>query len=124
MKLKYIIGAVIIIGFVIMGAFSLKNTMSPYITIDEAKKTGSQCQIKGSVIPGSAKFDMETNLFHFTLVDDNADEMKVVYNGVKPGNFDEAKHVVVMGKFQNGHFEAGQLLIKCPSKYEAESIKQ
>ncbi|MCK5075000.1 MAG: cytochrome c maturation protein CcmE [Calditrichia bacterium] len=120
MKLKYITGAVIIIGFLIMGAFSLKSTMSPYITIKEAKQTGSQCQIKGSVIPGSTKFNMETNLFQFTLIDDNNEELNVIYNGVKPGNFDQATYVVVMGQYKNDHFKAGQLLVKCPSKYEAE----
>ena len=121
MKIKYIVGAVIVISFLILGAFSLKSTMSPYITVDEAKQTGSQCQIKGSVLPGSADFDLEAGVFQFILIDDNNDKIKVSYKGVKPGNFDQAKHVVIMGKFEKGHFNAGQLLVKCPSKYEAEN---
>ena len=122
MKVKFIIGAIIVIGFIVLGAYSLKSNMSPYITINEAKFTGDQCQVKGSVIPGSAKFDMENNIFQFILVDDSQEEMLVHYHGVKPGNFDEAVHVVAMGKYKGDHFEAGQLLVKCPSKYEAEKI--
>ena len=122
MKIKYIIGIIIILGFIVLGAISLKSTMSPYVTIPEAMESGSQCQVKGKVIAGSARFNMDSNVFHFTIADDSGQEMRVVFHGVKPGNFDQATHVVAMGKYMDDHFEASQLLIKCPSKYEAEEI--
>ena len=31
--------------------------------------------------------------------------------------------VVAIGKFAGDHFEAQQLLVKCPSKYQAEADK-
>ena len=44
--------------------------------------------------------------------------MKILYNGVKPGNFEQATEIVAIGQYQNGGFEADQLLVKCPSKYQ------
>ena len=49
--------------------------------------------------------------------------MLVRYKGVKPDNFDEAYHVVAIGKYTGDAFAADKLLIKCPSKYEAEKGK-
>ena len=45
----------------------------------------------------------------------------MTYRGVIPGNFDQAKMVVAIGRYRGDHFEAEQLLIKCPSKYQAEA---
>ena len=38
-------------------------------------------------------------------------------------NTPEAVSIVAIGKYQGTHFEASQLLVKCPSKYQAESDK-
>jgi cytochrome c-type biogenesis protein CcmE len=45
-------------------------------------------------------------------------QIKVSYQGVKPGNFDQATEIVAIGEYQQGVFEADQLLVKCPSKYQ------
>lgn len=122
MKIKIIVGSIIVIGLIVVAALTLRSTMTPYVTVKEAKLTGSQCQVKGEVVPGSAIFDLDKKIFRFKLVDKNNDIVDVIHNGVKPGNFDQAKEVVVIGKFQNGIFEANQILVKCPSKYEAEGV--
>jgi cytochrome c-type biogenesis protein CcmE len=44
--------------------------------------------------------------------------MQVVYDGVKPGNFEEAVQIVAIGRYQDDAFHAEQLLVKCPSKYQ------
>ena len=49
--------------------------------------------------------------------------MKVTYDGAKPGNFDQASHVVCVGKYNNGVFVAKELLIKCPSKYQEQGTQ-
>jgi cytochrome c-type biogenesis protein CcmE len=46
--------------------------------------------------------------------------MPVQYHGVIPGNFDQATMVVAIGRYKGDHFEAEQLLVKCPSKYQTE----
>jgi cytochrome c-type biogenesis protein CcmE len=52
------------------------------------------------------------------MSDDQGEVMPVVFTGVKPGNFDEAEKVVVIGTFKEGAFHANQILVKCPSKYD------
>ena len=44
--------------------------------------------------------------------------MQVKYTGTMPGNFSQASHAVCLGKYDGKVFEADQLLIKCPSKYQ------
>ncbi len=123
MKIKIIIGSIIVIGLIALAAVTLRSTMTPYVTIKEAKLSQSQCQVKGEVVPGSAVFDMEKKIFRFKLEDENHEVIDVIHNGVKPGNFDQATEVVVIGKYENGLFNAKQILVKCPSKYEAEGVQ-
>ncbi len=37
--------------------------------------------------------------------------------------FDQATSIVAIGHYRADHFEAEQLLVKCPSKYQAEAEK-
>lgn len=122
MNIKYIVGGIVILAFIVLAAFTMKSTMTPYVSIEEAKMTGMNCQVKGTVVSGSAVFDMNDNIFKFQLADERNDIIQVIHNGVKPGNFDQATEVVVMGSYKNGIFNAGQILVKCPSKYEAEGV--
>lgn len=61
------------------------------------------------------------NLFEFYMVDDKGAESKVIYKGTKPDGFDQTEKIVVAGKYNNDHFQATQILMKCPSKYVDES---
>ena len=56
-------------------------------------------------------------------MDDNGNEMKVIYEGTIPNNFESAQSVVVTGKYKEGYFHAKDILTKCPSKYEEENVK-
>ncbi len=46
--------------------------------------------------------------------------MEVRYHGQKPDQFDQAHHIVAIGRYDGTAFQADKLLIKCPSKYEKE----
>lgn len=59
------------------------------------------------------------NKFSFYLIDDKGLERKVIYNSVKPQDFEKSEKVVVIGSMQNDEFVASSLLLKCPSKYNA-----
>ena len=66
--------------------------------------------------------DRENKTFSFFMVDENGNEMKVIYNGTIPNNFETATSVVVTGKYQNGYFHAKDILTKCPSKYQEKDV--
>lgn len=122
MRTKYIIGAVIIVVFTVWAGISFKSTLTPYVSIAEAKQSGKTVQVKGERLD-NGQFDTDKHLFTFEIRDEHGEKLKVTYDGPKPGNFDQASHVVCVGKYANGVFVAKELLIKCPSKYQEEGTQ-
>jgi len=123
MKPKFIVGIVVIIALIIFAGINLTKSLTPYVTLKEAKASQSVVQFKGSRVNGSEHYDTEKKVFSFKLIDAKGDECEVVYGGVKPSNFGQATEIVAIGKYVNDRFEAHQLLVKCPSKYQAEESK-
>lgn len=120
MKSKYIIGISIIVVFIVFAAINLSKSLTPYVSVDEARRSHSVVQVKGQRVDGSEHFDIQQKLFTFKMKDEKGEEFEVIYHGVKPANLEQATEVVVIGRFNEGKFEADQLLVKCPSKYQAE----
>ncbi len=60
---------------------------------------------------------MDANVFTFYLKDQQGIERKVLLHKSKPQDFDKSEQIVVIGKANNGIFEAKDILTKCPSKY-------
>ena len=122
MKNKYIFGGFIIVVFIgIMGYLftqtniKYENDFAKIINSDKTiKATGAWVKEKNYYV------DNEKNLFSFYMVDNNGVEIKVVYNGAIPNNFESSTSVVVTGKYVNGSFQATEILTKCPSKYESQ----
>ncbi len=47
--------------------------------------------------------------------------LPVVYKGVKPDTFEQGESVVAEGRLgSDGVFQASNILVKCPSKYESQ----
>lgn len=119
MRSKYIIGGLVIVVFTIWAGISFNSALTPYVTVAEAKASNNVVQIKGERL-GNGNFDIEKNVFTFRIKDENGTEVDVIYDGPKPGNFDQASHVVCVGKYSGEQFHATELLVKCPSKYQEE----
>ena len=122
MKSKYIFGIVIIVGFIIWAGISFNKTLTPYVSIAEAKSSSAVVQVKGKRADGGT-FDTTDNLFTFNLIDEKGEQITVIYDGAKPGNFEQATEVVCVGQYENGKFYAKEILVKCPSKYTEEEKK-
>ncbi len=121
MRTKYLIGIVIIVIFVVFGALSFRKTLTPYVSFQEARRSGATVQLIGKVEFSEVKYDIEAHQLHFPIVNENQERMMVAYQGIKPANFEQADRVVVIGRYKNGVFVADQLLVKCPSKYQGSS---
>lgn len=125
MKNKYIFGGIIIVVFMGIMAYLFTQTNIKYendfskviVSEKSVKATGSWVKAK------SYHIDKEKNLFSFYMVDNKGIELKVVYKGAIPNNFESSTSVVVTGKFQDGYFYASDILTKCPSKYESQFEK-
>src|SRR3989337_655341 len=118
MKPKYIVALIVVVVFLVFGAFSLKKSLTPYVSFAQAQKGGT-VQIIGKLVSGTDYYDSQSQKLAFMLTDQESRlQMKVLYDGVKPGNFEQATEIVAIGQYQSGTFEAEQLLVKCPSKYQ------
>jgi cytochrome c-type biogenesis protein CcmE len=122
MKTKYMLGIMVIVVFIIWAGITFRKTLTPYVSIAEAKRVETVVQVKGKRLD-SGTYDSGTNKFIFNLIDDAGDKVEVVYSGAKPGNFDQASEVVCVGQFRDGQFYAKELLVKCPSKYMEQNNK-
>lgn len=121
MNLKVIVAIVLLAVAAGMGVSSFKRTMTPYIGFAEARTASGLVQVNGKLADKDYVMKPEEQFLSFKLRDEHGDVMPVEYRGVIPGNFDQAVSVVAIGKFHGDHFEAQQLLVKCPSKYQAEA---
>ena len=120
MKKPYVIGGVVIVLAMAMAMYSFKSTLTSYVTVSEAKASNRPVQVAGIVVEGTDKYDLDSNNLLFTLREDSGDQMKVEYDGPRPGNFDNVTKVVAIGKYEPKRkvFLARELLVKCPTKYE------
>jgi|YelNatPaOPRAMG01_1025707.scaffolds.fasta_scaffold193200_2 cytochrome c-type biogenesis protein CcmE len=121
MKPAYIVGGVVILAAVVLGAVSFANSLTPYVSIAEARNAGRSVQVHG-YLKEELGYDASGE-YRFVLTDDRGDEMLVVYRGTRPANFQQASGFVAIGRFdpEAGVFRARKLLVKCPSKYQQQS---
>ncbi len=123
MKIRYVVALVIILGFIIYGAVSLKTSLTPYVSFAEAKGSPQTVQVMGELEKSATRYDTTAGLLFFTLKDKHGELLEVSYKGVRPGNFDQATQIVAIGNYKAQIFEADQLLVKCPSKYQGEEVQ-
>jgi cytochrome c-type biogenesis protein CcmE len=121
-KVKTIIGVIIIVAVIAAIIPTFLSNKIEYVNFNDARQKTKTVEVKGTWLKDKeAKF--EGNKFSFYMRDDNNTEMKIVYDGAKPNNFEVAEAVVVKGKVRDGVFMANDILTKCPSKYEAKEMK-
>ncbi len=122
MKNKYLFGGLIILVFFSIMAYLFTQTDIKYEN-DFSKVVTSTHTVKATgawVKSKNYSMDKVNNMFSFYMVDNFGKEIKVVYNGTIPNNFESCTSVVVTGKYKNGNFVASDILTKCPSKYESQ----
>jgi len=123
MNLKIILAVALLAAAAVVGVTSFKKTMTPYIGFAEARSASGLVQVNGKLADKNYVLKPQEQFLSFKLRDEHGEVMPVEYRGVIPGNFDQAVSVVAIGKYEGDHFEAQQLLVKCPSKYQAEADK-
>jgi cytochrome c-type biogenesis protein CcmE len=119
-----------------------------FLTVDEVFAKGAEVQnrdlrISGAVLGDSIRYDPQTLNLTFTIASipgDNKDieaqgglaavlheavtdpdrqHLTVVYNGPKPDLLRNEAQAIITGKMgADGVFQAEELLLKCPTKYE------
>lgn len=121
MNVKIILAVVLLAVAAGFGITSFRKTMTPYISFAEARQASGMVQVNGVLANKNYVMKQDEQYLKFDLEDSKGEVMNVEYRGVIPGNFDQAISIVAIGRYQNGTFAADQLLVKCPSKYQAEA---
>jgi len=113
---------IVLIVVVAFGGFmfsSLIRSCSPHVGFDRAR-SGERVQVFGTIVPEDIVFDSTHLTLSFALKDEKGNILPVIYKGVVPSNFEHAQQATCAGVWKDGAFDADQLLLKCPSKYEGK----
>ena len=121
---RKILLVLLMLAFAGYAGWNFVDSVTPYVGVAAAQKTAGNVQVKGVLDKTAEAPHMENGYFIFTIQDeDTGESMMVRYHGTKPDQFDEAHHIVAVGKFHDGTFQSDKLFIKCPSKYEQQKGK-
>lgn len=122
--IKFVVGGVVVavvIGVLIATSFS--GSTSDYITVAEVKALGPEqtrdSRVSGEIVADSVEYTTGELLLTFQIKD-NTGTLPILYHGPQPDMLVDAVEAVAIGKYDPAAqvFVAGELLMKCPSKYE------
>ncbi len=127
MKVKMTVGLIIVLGA--LALFFLSSTgntkpvyyYSPTQFMQNPKLKNDRLRLKGTIKPGSVKQSKDKINLWFEVTD-GKNSVPVHYRGAVPDAFQEGLQVVVDGRMgDKGTFQANELIVKCPSKYESKN---
>ena len=126
MKKRYLIGGIVlvlIVGYLFYLSFG--SSVSYYVTVSEFFARGTELydtnvRVAGKIADSPVDWNAEDLELRFSIAE-GGDTMAVIYQGAKPSGFKAGSSILVEGKYDSdGMFQASQLIMKCPSKYELE----
>lgn len=120
MKNKYIFGGGIAVVFVSLMIYLFTQSNISYESdLAKVMEKGKTVKATGKWVKSkNYEMDNANKQFSFYMCDDKGHEMKVIYQGAIPNNFEVAQSIVVTGQYKEGNFHARDILTKCPSKYQ------
>ncbi|NJN27908.1 MAG: cytochrome c maturation protein CcmE [Cyclobacteriaceae bacterium] len=133
MKKSHFIG-ILVIAVAVFVIISTAGDASTYVNFDEAKALSAAGNSKKVHVVGQLKKNERGEIVGvepgidkltvtFLMVDNSLETGKVFYNKPMPPDLQQSEQVVVIGNYKNDVFIANQILLKCPSKYEEESLQ-
>ncbi len=146
----FIAGLVVIGALLWLIISATRSSSQYFLTVEEitsrpSELLGKNLRLSGAVLGESIQYDAEKLQLSFDIVhipgdhkvikdmggmakvlaeavlDPSLPKISVRYEGVRPDLLQHEAQAIVTGKLgAHGVFEASELLLKCPSKYEAE----
>ena len=141
-------GLLIVTAIVYLIISSTRASAQYFLTVDElaakgASVLGRDLRISGAVIGDSIQYDPQTLTLKFTIAaipgdnkeiekqgglaavlntavnDPSRERLEVIYNGPKPDLLRNEAQAIITGQMgSDGVFQADELLLKCPTRYE------
>lgn len=116
------VGMGIILAALAFGARAFVTNLTPYVTFGEARQARGAVQVIAKLDKNSIGHG-QGNTLNFVLVDDKNDRLPVQFSGPRAPNFDQAIQVTAIGKYDGQVFQADNLLVKCPTKYQGTDVQ-
>lgn len=124
---------ILIIAVAIAIVVSTGNDASTYVSFSDAYQMASNGNTSSIHVVGELKKDALDNVvgiyegsdkvsFTFVMIDEQKKEQLVQYNQPMPADFTKSEKVVVVGHYSGDTFIAEKILLKCPSKYQEETV--
>ena len=115
------IAAIVLIAIAIGAIISTIQDSSTYASFSQARKNPAmEFHVIGELNKEKGMDynpEINPNLFSFYAIDKEGEEIKVIFNGAKPQDFERAEQLVMLGTVQEDVFVCTKILMKCPSKY-------
>ncbi len=124
MKKSHII-AIIIVAAAIGILISASSDVTTYANFAQATQSGDKVKLVGQLVkdrPIEYNPEIDPNYLAFWLKDDAGQVRQVVLLAGKPQDFERSEQVVLTGQMAGNNFEASDMLLKCPSKYNDQEI--
>lgn len=128
---KFVVAGIIVIaviGYLTVSGFQQSSVY--YLEVNELLKDPTAYQskgvrISGDIVEGTTVKDLPKKYLKFVMSDETGVTMNVEYIGLLPDAFEEGNQVIVEGRYvkETNTFKANTLLVKCPSKYEADATE-
>lgn len=130
LKIGYLVGGAVVLGFIAVVIGLTLSTGSYWLTVSElqtdaARYAGEHVRVSGAVVTDSEEWNPQEVTLRFAVSDENGAQLPIVFFGPRPDNFRRATEAIVEGRLlPDGSggliFQADNLLLKCPSRYEEE----
>lgn len=125
-RLKLFIAIAVVtlaVGYLVYS--SVGKSSAYYMTVAELQNAGAAAENKkirlsGTIVGDTVQWDARQLSLNFEL-SDGGQTVPVSYHGARPDMFKDGAEAIVEGKYVGQKFQANNLLLKCPSKYEAEA---
>ena len=132
MKKSHILG-IVIIAIAVMIIIITAGDASTYVSFNEARVMAENGNNNKIHVVGQLKKDSDGNIegmipsedllsVSFQMIDNENTVQDVYYNEPMPLDLIRSEQVVVIGSFSDNVFIADKILLKCPSKYQEETI--
>ena len=119
----YLLGGVLLVAFAGFSLSSFRQTLTPYVSFDQARSVTRPVQVAGALEKGSNSYDEATSSLVFTLRDPKSQEtLRVRYHGLRPANFEDAlvhrrhRHLRRRARRAGGGEAAGQVPEQVPGR--------
>jgi cytochrome c-type biogenesis protein CcmE len=129
-NVKFLAGGTLLLAFVAFLVFQMvqatRTTGAYYMTVSELQAVGPEIlgqrvRVNGNVVAGSEDWNAREVTLRFSITDESGDQLPIVFYGPRPDNFQRAASAIVEGELlADGTFQAQNLLLKCPSRYDEE----